>query len=210
MLDPCMGSGHFLREAFDILVAMYREQQPTLGAAAVVDTVLAEHLHGIDIDPRREDRRLHPLCARLELVRDERRAKRQPGSGRYTPRAGFEQYAVAWGMSGERIVAASLSGTRFQNTEVFFQPGLCYSLIARGSLGVRLTEDNAYDGAGLAIQCAKHDRLWIAAVLNARLATYAARLMAQDIRCRGGYVERIPAPPSAICRFTTRLRLWCC
>ena len=26
VLDPCMGSGHFLREAFDMFVAMYREQ----------------------------------------------------------------------------------------------------------------------------------------------------------------------------------------
>ena len=52
VMDPCMGSGHFLREAFDMLVAMYREQQPDLTATEIADRVLTTHLHGIDIDPR--------------------------------------------------------------------------------------------------------------------------------------------------------------
>src|SRR5205085_2142767 len=51
LLDPCVGSGHFLREAFDMLVAMYREQQPNLSAVEIADRVLSQHLHGIDIDP---------------------------------------------------------------------------------------------------------------------------------------------------------------
>ena len=32
VLDPCVGSGHFLREAFDMFVTMYQEQYPTFSA----------------------------------------------------------------------------------------------------------------------------------------------------------------------------------
>ena len=51
-MDPCMGSGHLEREAFDMLAAMYREQQPEMDATAIADRILSHHLHGIDIDPR--------------------------------------------------------------------------------------------------------------------------------------------------------------
>lgn len=51
-LDPCTGSGHFQREAFDMLFAMYQEQQPQMSATAIADRILSHHLHGIDIDPR--------------------------------------------------------------------------------------------------------------------------------------------------------------
>ena len=47
-----MGSGHFLREAFDMYAAMYREREPGLPAAEIADRILSRHLHGIDIDPR--------------------------------------------------------------------------------------------------------------------------------------------------------------
>ena len=52
LIDPCCGSGHFLREAFDMFVAMYRERHPELSAARIVERVLEQHLHGIDLDPR--------------------------------------------------------------------------------------------------------------------------------------------------------------
>jgi len=52
VLDPCMGSGHFLREAFDMFVAMYREQFHTFSTAEIADRILSHHLYGIDIDPR--------------------------------------------------------------------------------------------------------------------------------------------------------------
>ena len=51
-MDPCMGSGHFEREAFDMLAAMYREQHPGMRAAEIADRILSRHLHGIDLDPR--------------------------------------------------------------------------------------------------------------------------------------------------------------
>ena len=88
VLDPCMGSGHFLREAFDMLMAMYREQQPDLAATEVADRILDRHLHGIDIDPRAAQLAAFTLYARAwELVRGEHRAQRRPGSGIYIPQA---------------------------------------------------------------------------------------------------------------------------
>lgn len=88
VLDPCMGSGHFLREAFDMFVAMYHEQFHTFSATEIADRILSHHLYGIDIDPRAAQLSALTLYLRAwELVRDERRKERKPGSGTYTPPA---------------------------------------------------------------------------------------------------------------------------
>jgi len=86
VLDPCVGSAHFLREAFDMLAAMYREQRPDQDATAVADRILGHHLHGVDLDPRAAQLAAFTLYARAwENVRDERRARRLPGPGDYRP-----------------------------------------------------------------------------------------------------------------------------
>src|SRR6266487_4405847 len=88
VLDPCMGSGHFLREAFDMFVAMYQEQFHTLSATEIADRILSHHLFGIDLDPRAAQLSALTLYLRAwELVRDERRKERKPGPGTYTPPA---------------------------------------------------------------------------------------------------------------------------
>ncbi len=51
VLDPCMGSGHFLVFALDILVAM-RKSEEGLDDEAAVMAVLRDNLHGLEIDPR--------------------------------------------------------------------------------------------------------------------------------------------------------------
>jgi len=51
MLDPCCGSGHFLVAAFLMLVPM-RMASEGLSAKDAVDAVLADNLHGLEIDPR--------------------------------------------------------------------------------------------------------------------------------------------------------------
>lgn len=51
LLDPCCGSGHFLVAAFLMLVPM-RMVAEHLSALDAVDYVLAENLHGLEIDPR--------------------------------------------------------------------------------------------------------------------------------------------------------------
>lgn len=51
LLDPCCGSGHFLVAAFLMLVPM-RMQAEGLSAQQAVDAVLANNLHGLEIDAR--------------------------------------------------------------------------------------------------------------------------------------------------------------
>ena len=51
VLDPCMGSGHFLVFALPILVA-FRRAEEGLDERAAVKAVLADNLFGLEIDPR--------------------------------------------------------------------------------------------------------------------------------------------------------------
>ncbi len=88
VLDPCMGSGHFLREAFDMFVAMYREQFHTFTATEIADRILSHRLHGIDLDPRAAQLSALTLYLRAwELVHDELQKERKAGPGTYTPPA---------------------------------------------------------------------------------------------------------------------------
>jgi Eco57I restriction-modification methylase len=60
ILDPAVGSGHFLVVAFERLVPLYREEaqhrgvegQPEWTDKAIVECILEHNLHGIDLDPR--------------------------------------------------------------------------------------------------------------------------------------------------------------
>lgn len=51
LLDPCCGSGHFLVAAFLMLVPM-RIAAEGLSAKEAVNRVLAENIHGLELDPR--------------------------------------------------------------------------------------------------------------------------------------------------------------
>ncbi len=51
VLDPCMGSGHFLVFALPILAAL-RTAEEGLSPADAVDAVLRDNLFGLEIDPR--------------------------------------------------------------------------------------------------------------------------------------------------------------
>lgn len=48
--DPCMGSGHILAYAFDVLMEIYREYGYTDREA--VAEIMQNNLHGFDIDER--------------------------------------------------------------------------------------------------------------------------------------------------------------
>lgn len=56
ILDPACGSGHFLVIAFGLLAALYREEArhrgQTVTDAEIAESILANNLYGIDIDPR--------------------------------------------------------------------------------------------------------------------------------------------------------------
>ncbi len=51
LLDPCMGSGHFLVFALPMLAAM-RVEEESLSADAAIEAVLRDNLFGLEIDPR--------------------------------------------------------------------------------------------------------------------------------------------------------------
>jgi len=51
VLDPCMGSGHFLVFALPILARMRAREEGT-SLEHAIDRVLRENLHGVEIDPR--------------------------------------------------------------------------------------------------------------------------------------------------------------
>jgi len=51
LLDPCMGSGHFLVFALPMLAAM-RAAEEQLSAEAAIEAVLRDNLYGLEIDPR--------------------------------------------------------------------------------------------------------------------------------------------------------------
>ncbi|AFL73479.1 BREX-6 system adenine-specific DNA-methyltransferase PglX [Thiocystis violascens] len=60
LLDPAVGSGHFLVAALDLLFALYLEEarhrrlaeHPDWTDRAILEHILAHNLHGIDLDPR--------------------------------------------------------------------------------------------------------------------------------------------------------------
>ena len=56
ILDPACGSGHFLLAAFDLLVALYREEarhrNHSWSDREIAEWILERNLHGVDIDPR--------------------------------------------------------------------------------------------------------------------------------------------------------------
>ena len=60
LLDPAVGSGHFLVVALGLLVALYREEARHRGETSderwsdrvIVERILSHNLHGIDLDPR--------------------------------------------------------------------------------------------------------------------------------------------------------------
>lgn len=60
ILDPAVGSGHFLVVAMDLLVALHLEEARHRGVnaqsewtdRAIVERILSHNLHGIDLDPR--------------------------------------------------------------------------------------------------------------------------------------------------------------
>jgi len=51
-LDPSVGSGHFLLEAFDLLFAMYMEEEELKTPGEICEAILSQNLFGIDIDER--------------------------------------------------------------------------------------------------------------------------------------------------------------
>ncbi|MBV8358116.1 MAG: hypothetical protein JO189_09310, partial [Deltaproteobacteria bacterium] len=52
LIDPAVGSGHFLIEAFDLLWDMYKEEGDVSSDAGICTSIFENNLFGIDIDER--------------------------------------------------------------------------------------------------------------------------------------------------------------
>ena len=84
LIDPAVGSGHFLVVAFDLLVAFYREEARHRGEAgeakwtdrAIVERILEHNLHGIDLDPRAVQIAAAALWLKAKTVSTEAKPKR--------------------------------------------------------------------------------------------------------------------------------------
>ena len=83
LLDPCCGSGHFLVAALLMLVPM-RMTLEGLNAAAAVDAVLRENLHGLELDQR---------CVAIAAFALALEAWRYPGTGGYRT---LPKFNLAW------------------------------------------------------------------------------------------------------------------
>ena len=88
LLDPCCGSGHFLVAAFLMLVPM-RMKLEGLNAAAAVDAVLRENLHGLELDQR---------CVAIAAFALALEAWRYPGAGGHRT---LPKFNLAW--SGQPV-----------------------------------------------------------------------------------------------------------
>ena len=112
LLDPAVGSGHFLVVALDLLVALYREEarhrgedgQERWSDRAIVERILSHNLHGIDLDPRAVQIAAAALWLKARQVAPDARpeqaeprgvepaprepGRRRPGARRAPPRGG--------------------------------------------------------------------------------------------------------------------------
>lgn len=122
--------------------------------------------------------------------------------GRYQKWAGLEWLVVDWANDGKEI--RSFVGpdgrlaSRPQNIEYYFRPGLTYTLMARGSMGVRFMDRSAFDVAGISIFARAAIRRRLAAVLNARASSFLLRVTTQDLKFHAGYAGNLPWTESAV------------
>jgi hypothetical protein len=127
--------------------------------------------------------------------------------GRYQKWAGLEWLVVDWGQDGKEIKEYVLQRYPYlkgnwewvaKNTNYYFRPGLTYTQIARGSLGVRYLRDSIFGHASNSIFCSPEVEARVAALLNTRPATYLTRAIAQKVGFEVGHVAILPFPTEVV------------
>jgi hypothetical protein len=130
----------------------------------------------------------------IEWQRADRRWVPFEKGGGYGKWFGHHFWAVDWDRQGARIKAAALPGTRVQNEERYFQEGWTYSQVARGSLGFRpLPLDGMMSSKSSGVFL-RTDSTGLPVVLNSRLSSYIARVIAARLDIRESYLCRVPFP----------------
>jgi hypothetical protein len=126
--------------------------------------------------------------------------------GRYQKWAGLEWLVVDWERNGEAIkeFVVTLPGTthwsrRVANESYYFRPGLTYSVLARGSMGVRVGDNAIFDVMSMFIfplnRSNERDLIpALTAVLSNRPVSWLLRVTTQDLKFHAGYVTNLPLP----------------
>lgn len=120
--------------------------------------------------------------------------------GKYQKWGGLDWLAIDWRHNGAAVKAKAgdLYGSvtrTIKNQDFYFKPCLTYTLMSRGSLGVRKARPGPFDVGGMCIfsNCMPLEAL--AALLNSRLVSYLLRIVSQDLKFQCGTVESLPLPP---------------
>ncbi len=76
---------------------------------------------------------------------------------------------------------------------LYFQTGLTYTLIARGSLATRILENAIFDVAGVSIFPTNNlSYQHLAALISVHVVSYLLRVTTQDLKFHAGYVANLP------------------
>ena len=122
--------------------------------------------------------------------------------GGYLKWSGFENLAVDWHPDGMRLkeTVQAIGGQhwsrRLASADRYFQPGLTYTLMARGSMGCReLPKGRIFDVASMSMFPISGEPIeWLAAILNSHCGSFLLRVVTQDLKFHAGYVANFPLP----------------
>ena len=120
--------------------------------------------------------------------------------GGYRKWSGYEMQCVDWANDGERIKAfirANYPEDKYsliiKRPESFGRDGAYYAAVARGSLGVRITEDVIFSDSAPGVDHTKLTKFQLMGILNSRLQSYLLRaLSATVLSIRDPYITRLP------------------
>jgi hypothetical protein len=114
--------------------------------------------------------------------------------GGYSKWFGLEWLYVDWEYDGGRLNAFPPSVLR--SREYYFQPGLTYTPMSGGALGLRRLADAAFDvkGSSLFPKAGDQELMAIAACLSSHVCSYLARSISRSLELHVGYLSQIPMP----------------
>jgi hypothetical protein len=128
--------------------------------------------------------------------------------GGYSKWAGLDHFAVNWAADGREMKAYAALVTdghwskNITNVDGYFKPGMTWSDVASGNLGVRLLESGYIFDATAPVFQPEKDRRWsFLALLNGRASCYQARLFSPSpLHLTGVSRVALPKSPSRLDR----------
>ncbi|MBA3547588.1 MAG: N-6 DNA methylase [Nannocystis sp.] len=121
--------------------------------------------------------------------------------GGYAKWFGKQWWMVDWHHNGARLLA--FPGSVIRNPDFYFKPGWTYSLMARGSMGLRVQDQPAVFGHMGPKVVLPHDGL--AVICNSRAFSYFVRTSSPSLKFEVDSVSRGPVPKTVPIRTTDAL-----